>query len=176
MAVMETSIVRFYRGTGLDARGRSLDEVLAWDDKRLEDVHDYIQWLFPLDEPSQFNPHAPMLTAADRAAFERDPDLAANLGRAFERMLAFFGLALDQSRQSPRVVRSTQWRDRSAAWLHPGNHNVLRLTRIMKSLCLLGQARLANALYEVLADQTRGRVTETTLAYWQDAVQHKGRR
>ena len=86
MAVTETPIVRFYRGTGFDARGRSLDEVLAWDDERLEDVHDYIQWLFPLDEPSQFTPHAPLLTAESLAVdwvhVERIHDLPLHPGFA----------------------------------------------------------------------------------------------
>ena len=74
----------------------TLDTILSWDDGRLEAVHDYIQWLFPLDEPSRFNPSAPLLTAHDRAAF-RDPELAANLRRALDRMLAFYGFTLDPS-------------------------------------------------------------------------------
>ena len=72
----DSPIVAFYRRGAADDRGRTLDAILAWDDNRLEAVHDYIQWLFPLDEPSRFNPSATLLTPRDRAAF-REPALAA---------------------------------------------------------------------------------------------------
>ena len=164
----ESAIVRFHKGEGPDNRGRTLDAILEWDDGRLEAVHDYIQWLFPLDEPSRFNAGAPLLTPADRAAF-RQPALAANLRRALERMLAFYGLAL-QPTAPPRLTRSERWPDRSSEWLHPGNHNLLRLTRIIRSLALLGQPDLARALYEALRKEGEGRVTAVTLEYWKEAT------
>jgi hypothetical protein len=163
-----TAIVRFHKGEAADDRGRTLDAILAWDDDRLEAVHDYIQWLFPLDEPSRFNPTAPLLTPADRAAF-RQPALAANLRRALERMLAFYGLVL-QPTMPPQVTRSDQWRDRSAVWLYAGNHNLLRLTRIIRSLALLGQPELARALCDALRKECEGRVTAVTLEYWKEAT------
>ncbi len=36
----------FLRGAGRDGRGRRLADVLAFDDARIEAVHDFIQWLF----------------------------------------------------------------------------------------------------------------------------------
>src|SRR5687767_8065769 len=98
----DSPLVRFYHGDALDVRGRTLDDILAWDDEQLEAVHDYIQWLFPLDEPSRVNRDAPLLTAADRVAF-RQPTVAGNLRRALDRMLAFYGLARDRSTASPRI-------------------------------------------------------------------------
>jgi hypothetical protein len=169
-------LIRFYRGDGHDARGRRLEDILEWDDRRLEAVHDYIQWLFPLDEPSRFNRDAPLLTAADRQAFQDDPRLTANLRRAFERMLAFYGLKFERSGAALRVARGERWAERAPEWLHPGNHNLLRLTRIMKSLMLLGVPELGRALYEGLAREpelTDG-VTRETLGYWRSAVRGSG--
>lgn len=163
-----SAIVRFYQGEGADDRGRTLDTILSWDDRRLEAVHDYIQWLFPLDEPSRFNPSAPLLTAPDRAAF-RDPELAANLRRALDRMLAFYGLTLDPS-PPPRIKRSSRWSERSAVWLHAGNHNLLRLTRIIRSLALLGQTDLSTAMYGALRRECEGHVSSVTLEYWKEAT------
>lgn len=169
------TIVRFYRGGAPDHRGRLLDEILGWDDEALERVHDFIQWLFPLDEPSMFNPDAPLVDAADREAFRRDPELAANLRRSFDRMLAFYGFQARQSGAALRIERSPAWSGRAAVWLTPGNHNHLRLTRIMKSLMLLGQPELAQALYERLRDEAAragsGLISQVTLRYWKDAVQ-----
>jgi hypothetical protein len=165
----DSPVVRFFRGDGRDARGRSLDDILSWNDDQLEAVHDYIQWLFPLDEPSRFNRDAPLLTPADRVAFRDDP-LAANLRRALERMLAFYGLRLDISDRRPQIVRSPAWSDRSAHWLQPGNHNLLRLSRIIRSLALLGQVELATALYGALKQECEGRVSAVTLGYWKEAT------
>src|SRR6185437_16980358 len=67
-------ILAFYRG-GCDDRRRRLAEILAWSDARLEAVHDYIQWIFPLPEASGANPSAPVLSQADIAAFGADPGL-----------------------------------------------------------------------------------------------------
>ena len=165
----DSPVVRFYRGESADARGRTLDAILAWNDGQLEAVHDYIQWLFPLDEPSRFNPDAPLLTPADRQAFRHDL-LAANLRRAFDRMLAFYGLKLEPSEGRARIVRSPDWSARSPDWLHPGNHNLLRLTRIIRSLALLGQTDLATALYTALNRECQGRVSAVTLGYWKEAT------
>ena len=48
--VAAASAAMFLTGIGRDHRGRSLAEVLAFDDSALEQHHDYIQWLFPLPE------------------------------------------------------------------------------------------------------------------------------
>jgi hypothetical protein len=167
--VADSPIVRFYRADRPDTRGRSLDDILAWDDGQLEAVHDYIQWLFPLDEPSRFNPDAPLLTPADRIAF-RQPPLGANLRRALDRMLRFYGFDIDASGRHPRITRSARWHERSPEWLHAGNHNLLRLTRIIRSLALLGQGGLAGALYEALKKECEGRVSAVTLGYWKEAT------
>jgi hypothetical protein len=49
-------LLDFYRGVGADTEGRRLEDILAWPDDDLEEVHDFIQWLFPLPEPSRASP------------------------------------------------------------------------------------------------------------------------
>src|SRR4051794_31460988 len=87
-------LVDFYRGQTTDSEGRSLQEIWSWGDDDLEAVHDFIQWLFPLPEPSQFNPDAPLLAGQDIATFKSEPALQANLMKSFERILGFLGLSL----------------------------------------------------------------------------------
>ena len=62
MAEVAEQLVGFYRGTGPDTAGRTINEVWAFDHDQLERQHDYIQWLFPTDQPSEFTPDAPLLT------------------------------------------------------------------------------------------------------------------
>lgn len=168
------ALLRFYRLEGRDARGRMLSDIWAWDDARLESVHDYIQWLFPLPEPSAFNPAAPVLTEAAVAAFRADPHLRQRLLRSLTTMLGFYGLALVAgSGGAPRIETTAAFAAKSRGWLHPGNHNHLRLTRILTSLRLLGLEDHARALYACLAEVARDHphaVSATTLAYWQRAA------
>ena len=163
-------IVDFYRGEATDAGGRRLAEVWDWDDDELEQVHDFIQWLFPLPEPSQFNPRAPLLTDEDIAAFRKDERLRANLHRSFTRILTFLGLA---TAPDGRVVEGPNFAARAAdVWSAP-NHNWLRITRILRSLSLLGLGREAAALYDRLSDFRRGGrfpIPVDTFRYWTEAV------
>ena len=89
-----SQLLDFYRGEGTDAEGRSLHELWSWSNDELEQVHDFIQWMFPLREPSRFNPDAPLLTAADVAAFRSDAFLRSRLTKSFKRILVFLGLSL----------------------------------------------------------------------------------
>jgi hypothetical protein len=165
-----SQLIDFYRGERTDVEGRRLDEILAWRDGRLEGVHDFIQWLFPLPEPSRFNPGAPLLTPEDVAAFRSDPAMRANLRRSYERILSFLGLA---ETAPGEVVEGPNLANRAPdVWDHP-NHNWLRITRILRSLRLLGLEAEAQALYRRLEDfhaRRRFPIGDDTLRYWTDAV------
>jgi hypothetical protein len=166
-------IVSFYNGQGLDHRGRRLEEILAFDDDRLENTHDYIQWLFPLPEPSRFNPHAPLLTEADCDAFKQRPELAANLLRSLETMLAFYGFSLRQAERQAENLRIVRVSTSRRHWLSPGDHNYLRISRILRSLRLLGLGRYATAFFDAMAELYRARpgdIGNETFDYWQKAA------
>ena len=146
------SLLRFYEGTGTDDRGRRLDDVWRFSDEQLEDVHDYIQWLFPLTERSAFNPGAPIIDEATIQRFRTDEALQNNLERSYQRMREFY---------------------RDMQWVTPGNHNFLRLTRILKSLTLLGLGHRAEDLFSWLEDiyaQHEGTIGARTLAFWRGAL------
>ena len=101
-----SQLLDFYRGEGTDAEGRSLHELWSWSNDELEQVHDFIQWMFPLREPSRFNPDAPLLTAADVAAFRSDAFLRSRLTKSFQRILVFLGL----SRRARHCRRGPEFR------------------------------------------------------------------
>ena len=163
-------LVDFYRGDTTDSAGRLLTEIWAWADDDLEMVHDFIQWLFPLPEPSRFNADAPLLSAADIAAFKSDPLLQANLRKSFERILAFLGLACAEE---GKVVEGKNFARRAPeVWSAP-NHNWLRVTRILRSLTLLGSAAQARVLYAWLDGAYASRrfpITGDTYRYWTEAI------
>jgi hypothetical protein len=165
-------LTRFFAGDA-DDDGRAFDEILGWDDARLEMVHDYIQWIFPLPERSGANPWAPVLDAATIAAIRNDAEMQGRLRAAFERMLAFYGFALE----GDAVVQGPRFAAASRNWLHAGNHNHLRLTRMLRSLRVLGPEREAAALWKALRglyerENAAGRrtITPETVAFWRKAA------
>jgi hypothetical protein len=169
-------IVAFYSG-GSDDRGRTLDEILSWPDDRLETVHDYIQWVFPTVAPSGVNPYAPLVTSQTTAAFTSRADLRGRVRTALDRMLLFYGLRREvDARGDVRIeIDAARFRDRARTWLRPGNHNHLRLTRIMQSLAALGLGAEAKALQHCLvADLYDGpgaaRITPDTYRFWLTAL------
>ena len=144
----------FLAGTGRDGRGRTLDAVLGFDDGRLEAVHDYIQWLFPLPEASRAVPGAPVLGPGEAEAIRADPAARAGLARALARMTRFY--------------------EATGAWLVPFDHNHLRITRILAATRSLLGADVARTFH--------GRVTARNAAagspinrdsrrYWDRALQ-----
>ena len=59
---MNSDIVAFLRGTGTDHADRYLHDMLRNPDFWIEGAHDFIQWWFPLPEPSaHFPPHPSFL-------------------------------------------------------------------------------------------------------------------
>jgi hypothetical protein len=162
-------LVKFYRGEAPDNRGRMLQEIWGWDKDRLEAQHDYIQMLFPLKEPSQFNLHAPLLDDATAERFRSDKVIQANLLRSFQVMLRFYGFRIDEN--TGEVVESESFAERAVEWLHPGDHNHLRITRILKCLkrCSL-RNEAAEFLQRLEAVADPNHVSPASLRYWRDAV------
>jgi len=174
------AIVRFYDGQEPDDRGRYLSEIQAWPDERIEAVHDFIQWMFPLAERSGANPAAPILDDDTIRQFRSRPELRDRLKVSFLRMLRFYGLRYNSA---ATVERAENFPERSRNWLSPWNHNHLRITRILKSLRILGLEREATAFFECLAgiyyDQTTAclkTISEETFCYWRSAAQEQERR
>ena len=62
---MSNSIVNFLEGIGTDSRNRHIDEILDEDNRYWEHTHDFIQWLFPLNEESRAVNNSPVLTVEE---------------------------------------------------------------------------------------------------------------
>jgi hypothetical protein len=162
-------LVAFYRGEAADYQDRTLHDVWSWDDRRLEDRHDYIQVLFPLPEESRFNAWAPLLDDATLARYRTDEVIRANLLQSLRVMLRFYGFRLDE--KTGEVVEAENFAERARQWLRPGNHNHLRITRILRCLTLCGlHDRAEGFLKALLALPGQDRITSESRRYWREAV------
>jgi hypothetical protein len=166
------NIIPFYRGLEANNNHVTLQQIRNWDDWQLEAIHNYIQWLFPLARPSGPNPTAPILDQATIQTFRGNALLKNQLLDSFRRMLAFYGLQMDETTRV--ITRAPNFNTRAAVWLTPNNHNFLRITRMIHSLSILGLAEYGRALLTIMQDIARNEgsaiVGNDTLRYWRSAV------
>jgi hypothetical protein len=73
------------------------------------------------------------------------------------------------------VVPAEKFQERSANWLVHGDHNHLRITRILRSLTVCGLGDYAAAFLKALLAVAGPRdVAEESLRYWREAVSPPG--
>ena len=142
----------FLVGDGRDPAGFTLDALLDSSDSDLEDRHDFVQWLFPLDKPSRAVSGAPVLTADDIMRIRASGRARANLYAAAERMKRYYA--------------------RTESWRRESDHNHLRITRIIRSLRLLVGDTPADGfrthIMTVLGSD-RANVSATAIDFWSQA-------
>jgi hypothetical protein len=168
-----SALLAFLRGEGPDGRGRRIAAIWAMSDAELEASHDFIQWLFPLDAPSAAVPGSPVLAAEEIAVLRGDRTIRANLRRSLDRMLGVYGLAWDSERRA--IHLAPHFGGQAIVWLSRGNHNLRRLTRILRSLVRAGERDAAAALFVRLGALCRGAYRATigakTFAHWSAALE-----
>lgn len=149
---MPEPIERFYRGQGVDASGRGFNETLALTNASLEAVHDWIQWVFPLPEKSDRQPHSPVLSPEELEKFRVDPVL--------------------RSRVMDAVSRFHRFLNETDRWVQSRDHNHLRITRVIRFLTIIGMPDPAQQLYRMAASRLAGQklLLERTDWYWRTAL------
>ena len=170
----QNKILAFYLGQQPDSQGRAIEDIWSWDYQKLESVHNYIQWLFPLREKSRFNSTAPTLNDEVIQAFRTSEELRNRLLHSFKVMLAFYGLECREGKNAEIVIaKSEEYLSRKREWIEQFNHNYLRLTRILTSLTELGLKNYALALFRCLDEiynENQKSIGLKTYTYWKNAV------
>ncbi len=171
--IAEEILASFYLGLTPDSQGRMIEDIWTWDYHRLEYTHDYIQWLFPLKERSNFNLTAPVLNDRVIVFFMDNDLLKKRLFRSLSMMLKFYGLESSKGADNILIKKTSEYRERSMLWVTEGNHNYLRITRIMTCLMTLGLQSYARAFFDCLANiyiEEGDEIGDVTYRYWECAV------
>jgi hypothetical protein len=226
-------IVRFYDPSikAEDSHGRTLNQILKWDDAHLERSHDYIQMIFPLPEGSMFSFNAPIIDEEVMLKFRSRAELRQRMSLSLNRMLQFYGFTVsteplepkntvtgfkektetntfdepdreatgeDEGKRKPNedvttaataatatissaqasslgyyIVRGKNWDTASCNWTGRMDHNHLRITRILRSLRVLGLQKECEAFFKALQDvynDPRSRIGERSMMFWERAV------
>jgi hypothetical protein len=157
-----SKIIDFYKGIAPDNLGRYLTHYRSMDYESLEGCHDHIQWFFPLPVSSKYNIDAPILTSEDIYEFRSNEQLQLNLLESFTIFLDFLGLEIASQIEYPPtlvngkpktheiITKAPHFESRAKEWITPYNHNLLRITRILGCLTLLGLTSYALMFYDFL--------------------------
>tara|TARA_Y100000589_G_scaffold158886_1_gene151248 strand:+ start:484 stop:924 length:441 start_codon:yes stop_codon:yes gene_type:complete len=144
-------LLNFLRGTSSDFKGRKLSDIWKYSDDQIEYNHDFIQLIFPLDQPSQtvFN-KIYLKNLKDIFVIKDDKIIQNNILKSKDWFLDF-------------LKRNNQWKNYS-------DHNQLRITRVIKCLRLLISDNEADLFYEDIKSMIgKERINEVTLYFWSKA-------
>ena len=137
---------------GKDFKGRNLQDIWNYSDDEIEKKHDFIQMIFPLNQPSNSVFHGIYLD--DNNVIEnlqKNPIVNSNMLKSASWFLSFL--------------------ERTNHWKQPNNQNHLRITRVIQSLRLLVSDKEADAFYNsvmaLLSEDNQ--INALSLQYWKKA-------
>ena len=144
-----TDVLNFLEEKSGDHQKRMISEIWGWSDDAWESEHDFIQWLFPLNEKSMAVPNAPVIREPEISWIKESETAQIALRRSADRYKIF--LAGEKY------------------WKLSHNHNHLRITRVIKSLRLLSSDDEAHRFKYWVAGELGDRIdniNEKTKQFW----------
>ncbi len=184
-----SKILDFYNGKISNQEGLYFDDIMNFNHAKLEINHCYIQWLFPLREPSLAVPDSPVITDEEIDVFasnwkytEEMKDkiqLRLKVFQDFNKMVLFYGLkaylVADADARKVEISKNPHtFYAKANNWLTPRNHNFLRLTRILSSLQLLGDSSSPKMLYKCLCEiyeDNKTIIGPLTKQFWDETME-----
>ena len=145
-------LYKFLKNEERDFQYRFLEDIWNFSDDEIENYHNFIQLLFPLDKPSE---------AVDNNIYLRDTNQILKIKN-------------DEIIKT-NIIKSKYWfiafLERNNEWKSYSNHNQLRITRIIECLRLLISDEEANSFYakilSMLGNKTQ--INKITLEFWSNA-------
>lgn len=157
-------IENFMLGRITDDMGRYISEIHKFSNEQLKYDHQFIQWLFPIETVSVFNPKAPIIGNADIQFFRSNREVKKAQLRSLDLMLDFWNL----KRENEKIYSKFNESFYNHFWTKKNNHNQLRITRTIRSLFLFGNKKEAEQL-KIAVLSICGKIPDfsiQTIDYW----------
>lgn len=169
------NFIAFLIGEGTDQSGRVLSDYFGFDAAKWEDCHDHMQWAFPTRTKSMYNAKAP--TVPDDFKFDGNAEVTASISELLDRYLASLGVKRAHSEDGTLAFLWIPSRPEEFVWVNKGNHNMLRMTRVLECLNIFGMTAERDALYNMLmydiAAECPTYFDARTLVFWVAAKENK---
>ncbi len=150
---MNLHLVNYFEETGVDNRNRKICDIWLFSNDELEECHDYIQWVFPLYEKSMYNMNAPLL---DRETVNHIKKCHV-CQKSFNYSKAMMG----------------KFYSENIHWMSISNHNLLRISRIIKSISILQNEEEAKRFHKLITSnciKEKFEPSTETLQYWKKSI------
>ena len=158
---MSDFFIDFFQNKITNIDGLKYDDILSYDNKKLEDKHNYIQYLFPLPVRSRYNSNAPIIDQIFINEAINNLEIRKNIIKSFLRMLTFYGF--NYTVKPFNIID----KEEDKQWLSKHNHNYLRITRILKFLMLVKMDLLAYKFVEQLCKLNEtGKIDKKSFNLW----------
>jgi len=165
-------ILDFYlNSTPHPSTHQTLKEMQAWNDNKLNGVHNYITWFFPTRRHS-CSVDSIAITDEEIQEFKTNPILRKQILRNYYRMLKFYGFVFT----GDKVIKSNNYEDNKHYWLCEQTPNFGRIARMLQSLMLLGFSQAAMLFYDALMQaysKEEQIIPVKVLDYWHSSVYDK---
>jgi len=169
----EFSYLKFLQNKTKNNDGYYLKDYWDMKNSELEYIHNYIQFMFPLYEPSSVKPYIPVLNKDEVQKILTNKglyhDIKENIKKSLTIMLDFYGLKYEKD----KIEKYDNFIERKKNWITPRNHNYLRITRILKCLMIFEMRDEAIAFYRMLLElkgEYPKEIDDISVDYWVEAV------
>lgn len=163
-------LLRFFKGEEDERIRHTLSRITEFSDAEMEMYHNFIQWIFPTMEQSEYHPSAPTIDGKFAHALHQDACALAGYCKGCRRYLRYMGLECKGDGDICRIPNTPPF------WQLSG-HNYLRITRVLNSLRQTGHTECSKALYaqmmQILDADPTNYVGRMTLEYWARTQKYK---
>lgn len=118
------------------SNGKMYLEIINYNEDELENDHGFIQWIFPLTEPSNYATDVPIIDIEQlQKHIMEDPTIVDKLIVSYNMMIKHWGLDGDLTTKNEKTLKLN-------------GHDALRLSRMLQSLIFHNKSGLAITTYE----------------------------
>lgn len=171
---MNKTVLGFLNGQDTDHLGRRIQEYHDFSIIDMELKHDFIQWIFPTSERSSFNPYAPVLQPNFDQMFQADEDAKHNYCVMCNKYLTHCGMECEGANCVGCDIHDHH-KFKIRFYSMP-SHNLLRITRMLKSLREVGNVECSEKVYKHLLQiisTYNPKIPSDTLRYWKATQNEK---
>ena len=123
--------IDFLKAKTTDRHGRKITDFMNLSEREMEDDHEWIQWVFPINTPSPHNPFAGQIFSGSSDYFRSNSKLGLQQMDFLRKYSDSLGLGWGTGTPDPQKFFSII--------NDPYNHHVKRISRVLKHLMLTGK-------------------------------------
>jgi len=173
----ENKNFQFYNGKIYVGKNKNyFKDIIKYNYEKLENEHDYIQWLFPNRVKSNYNNNSVTLQENEINVFKTNKEIKNKIIASIKLMLDFYGFHIKNDNILPHDKSDERFNN-----LIENTHNNLRISRILFFLgdldMIYYQYRFLYALYyEIFITEKLEKLKSSFIQYWIHSIKDDNQR